>query len=145
MLGPNRTAPHADRTAVAFANEMAQRIAYDVREWTALKAIYTFTGDGIADRFALPANFRDLLLTSQIYPSATPTQPLRFINDTDEWLARRMIQQTTGWGEWTLIGNDMLLYPVLGAGAKRHVRLSRQELHQTVQRRLRRPVYERRR
>jgi len=103
---------------LSLANEMAQRIAYDVREWTQLKAIATFTGDGIADRFALPANYKRMLLTAQVYPSATPTQPLRFIADANEWLARRMNNDATGFGEWTLLGGDMVFSPILAAGQK---------------------------
>ena len=108
--------PRTQAELLSLANDMAQRIAYDVREWTALKTIATYAGDGITDRFALPANYKRMLLTSQVYPSASPRQPLRFIADTNNWLARRAGGDSTGWGEWTLIGNDMLIHPVLAVG-----------------------------
>lgn len=112
MFGPN-VQPRTQSELLSLANEMAQRIAYDVREWRALKATYVFTGDGTADRFALPANFKRMLLTSQVYPSWAPRQPLQFIPDTDEWLMRRLRGENFGWGEWTLIGNDMHIFPIM--------------------------------
>ena len=116
MFSPN-VQPRTQSELLSLANEMAQRIAYDVREWRALKAIYTFMGDGIADRFALPANFKRMLLTSQVHPSWAPRTPLQFIPDADEWLVRRLNNETFSWGEWTIIGNDMLIYPIVPAGA----------------------------
>src|SRR4249920_1342682 len=91
---------------LSLANEMAKRIAYDVREWRALKATNTFTGDGILGRFPLPDNFKRLLLRSSVYSSLSPRQPMQFIPDADDWLARRIGQLSYGWGEWTLIAND---------------------------------------
>jgi len=108
--------PRTQAELLSLANGMAQQIAYDVREWTALKTIATYAGDGITDRFALPANYKRMLLTSQVYPSASPRQPLRFIPDTDEWLVRRMSGDVTGFGEWTLLGHDMVFSPILAAG-----------------------------
>lgn len=105
--------PRTQIELLSLANEMSQRIAYDIREWRALKATNVFTGDGVADRFALPANFKRMLLTSQVYPSYAVQQPLQFIPDADEWLMRRLRGQNYGWGEWTIIGNDMLIYPIL--------------------------------
>jgi hypothetical protein len=108
--------PRTQAEMLSLANEMAQRIAYTLREWTALKVINTFTGDGIKDRFPLPANYERMLLTSQVYPSWTPTLPLNFISDSNEWVQRRLINVATSRSEWTLIGTDMLIYPVMGAG-----------------------------
>src|SRR4249919_25233 len=73
--------PRTQAELLSLANEMAQRIAYDVREWRALKAIHVFAGDGVSDRYALPANFKRMLLTSQVYPSYATRQPLRFVSD----------------------------------------------------------------
>ena len=110
------TQPRTQAELLSLANEMAQRIAYDVREWTALKAIATFSGDGLSDRFVMPINYRRMLLTSQVYPSWMPSQPLRFIADTNEWLMRRLSNETYGWGEWTLLGDSMLIHPILPTG-----------------------------
>jgi hypothetical protein len=108
--------PRTQAELLSLANEMAQRIAYDVREWTALKAINSFTGDGVKDRFVMPANYKRMLLSSQVYSSWMPSQPLRFISDTDVWLARRLNGETSGWSEWTLLGDSMLVFPVVPSG-----------------------------
>jgi hypothetical protein len=115
--------PRTQAELLSLANEMAQRIAYDVREWTALKLVNTFAAaagvtnaDGSVS-FAMPANFKRMLLTSQVYSSAMPRLPLVFVSDTDEWLARRAGNYLGGWGEWTMIGTDMLVYPAPAAGS----------------------------
>ena len=114
--------PRTQFELLSLANEMAQRIAYDAREWTALKAFQTFTGPGTPvpplnySAHALPASYRRMLVTSQVYPSWAPRQPLAFIADTDEWLTRRMNGDASSGGEWTLLGKDMLLYPALADG-----------------------------
>jgi hypothetical protein len=115
MFGTS-TQPRTQAELLSLANEMAQRIAYDVREWRALKSIQTVNGDGTADRFALPADFKRMLLTSQVYPSASTNTPLKFVPDANEWLLRRINNWQDGWGEWTIIGDDMLIFPILQVG-----------------------------
>jgi len=108
--------PRTQAEFLSLANEMAQRIAYDVREWTELKSINVFNGDGVKDRFPLPANYKRMLLTAQVYPSWAPRTPLRFIPDTDEWIMRRLNNELYSWGEWTIVGGDMLIYPIIPVG-----------------------------
>jgi hypothetical protein len=115
MFGTS-TQPRTQAELLSLANEMAQRIAYDVREWRALKSICTITGDGAADRFPLPADFKRMLLTSQVYPSTSTNTPLKFVPDANEWLLRRINNWQDGWGEWTIIGDDMLIFPILQVG-----------------------------
>ena len=59
---------------LALATETAQTIAWDTREWTRLKKMQTFVGDGVLDvdnsiigteAFDLPADFRRMLLTAR--------------------------------------------------------------------------------
>jgi hypothetical protein len=40
-----------------------------------------------------------------------------FIPDTDEWMRRRMENQVDTWAEWTILGGQMHIYPVLAAGS----------------------------
>lgn len=114
--------PRTQAEMLSLANEMAQRIAYDVREWTILKAFNTFndssgvTGSDGVGRYAMPQNYRRMLLTSQVYPSWAPRQPLLFVSDTDEWLMRRMSNTPASFGEWTLLGSDMLIFPAIAVG-----------------------------
>ena len=113
---------------LALANEIAQRIAYDTRDWTRLKATCTLPGDGAwvppppdplavwsgTSAFDLPANYKRMLLTSNVWRTSSQQQPMRFIPDTDQWLARRVNNATsTAWGEWTIIGGQIHIFPVM--------------------------------
>jgi hypothetical protein len=108
----NRTAQEMK----SLANEMAQRIAYDTREWNALKKICTFTGDGVTTAFNLPADYKRMLITSEVYRSLTPVYPMRFIPDLNEWLNRRLRGYYDNRGEWIIINNQMNIAPTLGVG-----------------------------
>jgi len=102
---------------LALANEMAQRISYDLRDWTALRAIGTFTGTGVQTDFPLPANYKRMLLTANVWRSTDTQSPMRFIADPDEWLQRRISNATGyGGGEWTTQGGNMVIWPALGIG-----------------------------
>src|SRR4029434_10549876 len=108
---------NANRTMqemVALANEVAQRIAYDTREWTKLKLQQVFAGDGVATGFNLPANYKRMLFTASVWRSTSTQQPMEFVNDTDVWLRRRAANEYNAWGEWTLLGEQMLIYPAMG-------------------------------
>ena len=128
---------------LALANEMAQRMAYDTREWTKLKTSTTFIGDGAithlpgdppegvfrgTSAFNLPANYKRMLLTTNVWRSSTMQQPMLFIPDTDKWMQRRAGDGSSGswtaagyvggstWGEWTLLGDQMHIAPVMPVG-----------------------------
>jgi hypothetical protein len=105
-----------NRTAfemLALANEMAQRIAYETREWTALIKLGQLLGDGTAESFALPPDYQRMLLNSNVWRSNNTQTPMRFIPDAEEWLWRRNAEYADSQGEWTLRGNNMLVTPVL--------------------------------
>jgi hypothetical protein len=101
---------------LALANEMAQRIAYDLRDWTFLKKIQTYHGDGVTEAFDLPANYKRMLLTADVWRSTSALHPMQFIPDLNEWIQRRALNRFSAWGEWTMVGNQMLIWPVMGAG-----------------------------
>ena len=114
---------------LALANEIAQRIAYDSRDWTTLKKTTSFlagTGATIdpndlltkgCDVFTLPANYKRMLLTSNVYRSTLPDQHMNFVPDTDVWLNHRINNYNAeANGEWTLIGDKMHIYPALTEG-----------------------------
>jgi hypothetical protein len=99
---------------LALANEMAQRIGCDAgHDWTVLKKLNTYTGNGTQTAFNLPADYKRMLLTANVRSSTAPRQPLRFIPDFDEWTARRLSNQGAGGftGEWTMAGGQVLIYP----------------------------------
>jgi hypothetical protein len=53
-----------------------------------------------------------MLLASNVWRSGSQ-QPMRFIPDTDEWQQRRANNDVDAWGEWTLLGDDIRIRPVL--------------------------------
>ena len=101
---------------LSLATEMSQRIAYDTRDWTRLKKVNVFPGDGVKTAFDLPANYKRMLLTGNVWLSTTALQPMIFIPDTDEWMQRRALNRLSAWGEWTIIGGQMLIWPAMGTG-----------------------------
>lgn len=111
----NITGNRTMQEVLSLANEMAERIAYDTREWTRLKKFCTFTGDGIKSSFPLPDNYKRMLLTAQVWRSSQ-IPPMLFIPDTDEWLQRRTQNKTDARGEWTMLGGEMHVQPVLSVG-----------------------------
>lgn len=99
---------------LSLANEMAQRIAYDNRDWTRLKKTVTYPGDGVTTAFDLPADYQRMLLTSNVWRSTSTQTPMRFIPDADEWLNRRISEASdNAWGEWTMMGGQIHIFPVL--------------------------------
>jgi hypothetical protein len=118
----NITGNRTMQEMLSLANEMAQRIAYDYRDWTALKAIATFVGDGVTTAFSLPADYKRMLLTSNVWRSTSTQQPMRFVPDADEWLVRRAANATdSAWGEWIILGSQIHIYPVMAAGVTANV------------------------
>lgn len=112
-LNTNRTM----QEMVALANEMSQRIAYDTRDWSALKALQAYTGNGAQTEFPLPANFKRMLLTTNVWSSLNSQAPMLFIPDTDDWLRNRLANRTySGIGEWTLLGDSLVIQPAPGVG-----------------------------
>jgi len=112
-----------------LANEMAQRIAYDTRDWTQLRVTKQFVGDGVmvppppdpngvltgTTAFPMPANYKRMLVDSNVWRSTSTLQPMRFIASSDEWLQRRAANWTDAWGEWMLQGGNMHIYPIMPA------------------------------
>ena len=70
---------------LSLANEMAQRIAYDNRDWTCVKETRRRDriGDGVSTAFDLPADYKRMLLTSNVWRSTQTQSPMRFIPDTE--------------------------------------------------------------
>jgi hypothetical protein len=101
---------------LSLANEAAQTIAYDTRDWTRFKKTCTLVGDGIKTGFDLPVDYKRMTLTSNVWRSTSSLQPMMFVADADEWLNRRHYGWYSAWGEWTMMGGQIVIYPVLPAG-----------------------------
>ena len=101
---------------VALATEMAQRIAYDLREWSTQKTSATLVGDDATTAFNLPANYKRMLLNTNVWRSTSTQQPMRFFPDFDQWQQRRAAAEADAWGEWTLYGGQIHIVPVMPVG-----------------------------
>jgi hypothetical protein len=115
---------------LALANEMAQRIAYDGRDWTELRQTHTMVGDGAyvpplpdptsvftgTAAFPIPANFKRLLLTSNVWRTSSTQQPMTFVSDTDQWTQNRLANHGSAFGEWTKLGGEMHIHPIMPVG-----------------------------
>jgi hypothetical protein len=112
----NLVANRTMQEMLALANEMAQRIAYDTRDWTLFRKVNTFTGDGVKTSFNLPADYQRMLLTSSVWRSTQTLYPMLFVPDTDQWLNRRARNYYDAAGEWTILGGQMLIAPTMDSG-----------------------------
>ena len=110
---------------LALATETAQAIAYDTRDWTRLKTSVTYAGDGHTvsgvttgtSAFNLPANYKRMLLSANVWRSLSTMTPSRFIPDIDEWMQRRARNwNEQPYGEWTMYGGQIHLWPIMPVG-----------------------------
>ena len=112
-LNANRTM----QEMLALANEMAQRIAYDSKvDWTKIRKTITLNGDGAAKFFALPDDYKRMLLTTQVWRSTSALYPMVFFSDPNDWLPRRLQNYADPRGEWTLSDGNIYIAPVMGVG-----------------------------
>lgn len=111
--GTTRTA----RELLSLANGMAQRIAYDSRDWSALKTLATFTGDGVLTQFALPTDYKRMLKDTRLLSSTAPHYPLTHYPSSDDWLALQAQGYTPPFGGWTIIGSNVQVSPALANAA----------------------------
>jgi hypothetical protein len=122
------TSISANRTMqemVALANEMAQRIAYDTRDWTELQKAHTFLGADIDPDpnfvvgqgvYPLPADYKRMLLSTNLWRSTSSQRPLKFISDPDEWVQRQLANDNDTPGSWAKFGNEIHFSPGLTPG-----------------------------
>lgn len=97
----------------ALANEMAERIAFDLYDWSVLKKIATLTGDGVATEFAFPTDYRRMLKKAALWPSREPNCALPHCPDIDEWLGLQMSNVSQVRPIWALFGGKINIWPAL--------------------------------
>ena len=114
-LFTNITGNRTMQEMLSLANEMALRIAYDTRDWVKLRKVQTLTGDGTTASFPLPADFKRMLLTTNVWRSTSTMHSMRFVPDLDEWLNRRARAIYSPYGEWTIIGTQLYISPTMGS------------------------------
>jgi len=115
----NITGNRTMQEMLSLANEMAQRIAYDTRDWTLLIGEASYLGSQFvvyppdpAGWVRLPDRFRRLTVDGNIWRQSTPQTPMRFIPSAEEWLQRRMGGAVDGRGEWRIGGSWLEVFPV---------------------------------
>jgi hypothetical protein len=101
---------------VALADEMAQRIAYDHREWTAFYQTWAIVGDGVTSTWFLPADYKRMLLKSNVWSSLNTITPLRFIGSADDWTQRRARNINDAPGEWIIGRGRFAVWPPPAVG-----------------------------
>jgi hypothetical protein len=102
----------------SLANEMAQRIAFDLSyDWSVLKRYAEFTGDGASESFLFPDDYRRMLKKARLWPSAYPQATLSHYPDSDQWLGMEVQKFQSIIGGWTIIGDRVYIKPVVGNGA----------------------------
>lgn len=91
-----------------MVNDCARMIAYDTNhDWTALKTLCTFTGNGADLSFPLPDDYERMLKKAKLWPTSTPYAPLLHVADTDEWLGTQVQTAPGLLGAWTMIGDSI--------------------------------------
>lgn len=83
--------------------------AYD---WPKLTRLATFTGDGVAEQFAPPADYDRMLVKGNIH-STRSQMPLARARDLDQWLEFQITPVVGYPGYWTIIGDDFHILPTL--------------------------------
>jgi len=121
----NLPAQRTQQELLALANEMAQRIAWNTCEWTALTEVMTFNAPPMADpepplttAFPLPANYQRMLQDSNVWMSTMTQTPLQFIASNDEWLRRLNANYWFAPGNWIILKKQLQIRPGVPAGQK---------------------------
>lgn len=99
----------------ALANEVAARIA-KAHEWRALAVLATYTGDGVAEDFSLPADFDRMPVEAKIWSSSLQN-PLTRVESLDDWLGMIVQNVDVVFGAWIIYGGQMHIRKALGSGA----------------------------
>lgn len=97
----------------ALANEMAVRIG-KAHDWSLLRTLETYTGDGTTTAFALPPDYLRMLKKTNLWSSAIQT-PLTHIVDTDEWLEMQVRAYDYVVGAWTMLGGNIEILPAMAS------------------------------
>lgn len=108
----------ADKTMVqlqACINRTAEAIR-DEFDWQALQIIETITGDGVKQEFALPGDYQRMLTDADVWPTASPNNPMTRIMTASQWLQATIRAVDNPYGEWSIFGNKMHIRPTIPAG-----------------------------
>lgn len=99
----------------ALSIEMAARIAKE-HDWNVLKVMQSMVGDDVTASFARPADYQRMLKEGQLWSSARKDKPLTHITDSDIWLSDQLSGIVPRNPQWTVIGTDLYVHPVIMTG-----------------------------
>lgn len=97
-----------------LVNEMASEIA-DVHDWQKLLVYNTFTGDGLASTFDMPADFDSMAKTSQLWSSRW-LWATNHLTSPDQWTQLQVTPVASVNGYWIIFGDQFHQWPVMAAG-----------------------------
>lgn len=97
-----------------FANEVAEAIAWR-HDWTLLKSIQTYTGDGATEDFDLPSDFQRFAKSPELFLS-TNGAPLEHVESQDQWLSMDISNTTSPFNRWIVYGGQVHIQPALDTG-----------------------------
>lgn len=98
----------------SLANEMAVRIG-KAHDWSLLRTLQTYTGDGSTEAFALPSDYLRMLKKANLWSSAYQT-PLTHVLDTDRWLEMDIRAFDFVIGAWSMLGGNIEIKPTMATG-----------------------------
>jgi hypothetical protein len=93
---------------------MAEQIA-NAHEWSRLKTLQTYTGNGTTDKYALPTDYGRMGKDQNIWSSRL-NAPLNHIVSTDDWLQIESRDLGIVSGAWHMYGGYIDFRPVLASG-----------------------------
>jgi hypothetical protein len=94
--------------------EMAQRIT-EGHDWQKLAKVATVTGNGSAESFSLPSDYKRMLVKASVWSSSLETA-LSPISDLDRWLELDVQTFDFVINAWTIYDNQFHIKPALGTG-----------------------------
>lgn len=95
-----------------LANEVAIQIRDAEFDWQALTKVYTFTGDGLAEAFALPSDYARMPTKGRIWSSRWSWE-IQKIGNIDDWLELISVPIQPVTGQWTIYGDEMHILPIM--------------------------------
>ncbi|TIP49637.1 MAG: hypothetical protein E5X77_10015 [Mesorhizobium sp.] len=96
-----------------LANVMATEIA-DAHDWQKLLVQKTFTGDGVADAFDMPADFLRMQKTSSLWSSRW-LWATEHLTSPDQWTELQVTPVASVNGYWIIFGDQFHQWPVMAS------------------------------
>lgn len=97
----------------ALISEMATDIV-ECFPWQVLTTLETITGDGSTEGHALPSDYEEMLVGSNLWSSRW-TWAFQHITSPDEWLEYQVVPYTFVNGNWMIFGGTIHILPIMAS------------------------------